>query len=705
MRIGPFRPPRRMTRRGCAASPPPLESLAGDPHLGAELIDGEPFIGRGVASWWRGYSSRTDKAACCTRTTPRWPFQRDTGPVPVSDIEGARAALRKADLAELLGLAECGWVDAKEGVYRLDQPAGAEELVKDVAGFANARTGGLVLVGFSTRKEHDREIIDQARPVPRALVDLDRHRKLIRERVIPPPRGVSVEWIECGDDKGVLFIDVPAQPPACLPYAVAGPTRTANVSRMSVAVPVREADATVWLPQAELQRLLAAGWSATGGPSEQLLADLIEQAVSAARREPPPTPPAPSPALRVGEGEPGWRGPFQQAWNDVTRDGTPIGDPVTKVYAEGPGVVQHFEQHPTTSGWVLCALPHQRPVAVAEEVWQALQRAGSGVPGGDALGAVGLPAPYPQATRKIDTQTVDVDLTGGQWGDGRLLRGLGEEEWRWEPAVRFGMSMTRGAGYWTAERAARQLRLRAIATLPWAEASELAIIPQRRADLEQSLPVSELAGLVTTLSLRRGAALRAADWSRGPNRNALDALSYSSLITAPDARAALAAEVMMALPSSMNSSVVTCAELRVTDPVAWAEALAASGAPIGQDVRLSLEDVAEFFIVAWQTATERLASVVTDDAPAMPWADPPTVELRLSAERRFDTNPAPQPMLAEYIDMSPLGHSDRGQVPEMAVTIIAPPRLDPSDRRTRTREALVYMAQQFGFIEASADQF
>jgi hypothetical protein len=62
-------------------------------------------------------------------------------------------------------------------------------------------------------------------------------------------------------------------------------------------------------------------------------------------------------------------------------------------------------------------------------------------------------------------------------------------------------------------------------------------------------------------------------------------------------------------------------------------------------------------------------------------------------------------MLDEYIDMVPLGRSDRGQVPEMAVTIIAPPRLDPSDRRTRTREALVYMAQQFGFIEASAGQF
>lgn len=77
---------------------------------------------------------------------------------------------------------ECGWLDAKSGIHLLDDPAGAEELVKGVAGFANTTTGGLLLVGFSTRKEHDREILDQVRPVPRALVDLDRHRMLIRER-------------------------------------------------------------------------------------------------------------------------------------------------------------------------------------------------------------------------------------------------------------------------------------------------------------------------------------------------------------------------------------------------------------------------------------------------------------------------------------------------------------------------------------------
>lgn len=192
----------------------------------------------------------------------------------MTDIDGAREALRAGRPEALLGLAESGWLDVKGGIYRLDEPGGPEELAKDVAGFANARTGGLLLVGFTTRRDHDSEIIDQVRPVPRSLVDLDRPRKLIRERVIPAPREVSVEWIDCGVNKGVLVIDVPAQPTARLPHAVAG------VTRESVAVPVREADATAWLPQAEIQRLLAAGWTATGGRQQ---GDLILPRDGAAR--------------------------------------------------------------------------------------------------------------------------------------------------------------------------------------------------------------------------------------------------------------------------------------------------------------------------------------------------------------------------------------------------------------------------------------
>jgi hypothetical protein len=185
----------------------------------------------------------------------------------------------------------------------------------------------LLLVGFSTRKEHDSEILDQVRSATRSLVDLDRYRKLIRERVIPAPREVTVEWVSCGEGKGVLVIDVPTQPPARLPHVVAGPGRSGDAGRVSVAVPVREADATVWLPQAEIQRLLAAGWTATGGPSEESLSGLIRQAVSAAQRESP----APQPGAGIGEGEPGGKGCITRRGMTLMSRRIWIGTPVSAV--------------------------------------------------------------------------------------------------------------------------------------------------------------------------------------------------------------------------------------------------------------------------------------------------------------------------------------------------------------------------------------
>ena len=587
-------------------------------------------------------------------------------------------------------------------MYRLDDPAKALELAKDVAAFANTGTGGMILVGYTTRKDYDREIVDEIRPVRRALVDLDRYRKLIRERVIPAPRGFSVDFVHTDPESGILVIDVPVQPVAMLPHVVPGPAGTAGPSRLSVAVPVREADATVWLPQPEIQRLLAAGWTATGGPSEEYLSSLIQQAVMAARQDLPP----PRPAFQVGEGpEPGWKGPFRQARDDLVKSGAWVGEPISGVYAEGPGVVQHFDPGQSPLGWVICALPRQRPVAVAGDAWHALQEAGAGFPGGEPLSAVGFPAPDPRETRVISAHDASIQLEGGQWGAGALTRAPETGDWRWVPATRLSMNMTRSAAYWTSDRTVQQLRLRAVATFPWANAGDLAIEPRRRLGLEQDLPVSHLAGVVTTLSARRGAALPAGTWQRGPNRNAADALSYSSVISAPGGVTALSAEVMAALPGQMDSSLVACADVRLADLQAWAEALAASGAPRHHDLRLSMEEVAEVLTVAWQTAAERLTSAVAGDPAGMRWAYPPTVELRVIAEARYDGTPARQPELSDYIDLSSLGHSDRDQIREMAVTVTADPQLGPDERRSQARKALTYMARQFGFLDAAEDMF
>src|SRR6266849_9545747 len=61
------------------------------------------------------------------------------------------AALARGDLDRLNGTAECEWLDFKLSPYAVSEEYGKWELAKDVAGFANA-AGGVIVVGFETEK-------------------------------------------------------------------------------------------------------------------------------------------------------------------------------------------------------------------------------------------------------------------------------------------------------------------------------------------------------------------------------------------------------------------------------------------------------------------------------------------------------------------------------------------------------------------------
>lgn len=216
-------------------------------------------------------------------------------------------------------------------------------------------------------------------------------------------------------------------------------------------------------------------------------------------------------------------------------------------------------------------MPDQLPVTVAESVWEALHAAGSGVPDGDVLGALGLPSIEHDNVRSgqlVNDPATVVELRGGRWGTGRLVRADTSRTWTWEPRPGFSLTTTRSAGNWTGGTTPPLLRVRAIATLPSMGNDEREISTAQRREFSSTLPISDLAGAVTILSQRRGVDLRAAQWKPGPNRNARDAAGFSTTIETSDHRSALSSEVMVAVPNAMSSAVVTCAELRVDDLVA-----------------------------------------------------------------------------------------------------------------------------------------
>lgn len=161
--------------------------------------------------------------------------------------------LRQARAADR-GPRECAWLDAKGQPYQLDQPKSAAELAKDVAALANT-SGGVIVIGLRTRREGSSEVIDEVHPVPDKLIDRDRHRKLVRERVFPFVRDFSTWWLPVGDERGLLVIDVPAQASKDKPFIGSGSDGTqAAVDVSSVAVPLRDDDGTHWLSGQELHR-------------------------------------------------------------------------------------------------------------------------------------------------------------------------------------------------------------------------------------------------------------------------------------------------------------------------------------------------------------------------------------------------------------------------------------------------------------------
>ncbi|MER6038310.1 RNA-binding domain-containing protein [Streptomyces sp. NPDC001835] len=596
------------------------------------------------------------------------------------DLEAVRAALRAQKPDLLLEQPEGQWLDAKTVPYELRDPRAVEELAKDVCAFANGG-GGVIVLGIDTRWVDDVEILDHIVPVDRASVDRDQIRKLIRERITPAPRRVGVEWSDDQQGARVLYIDIPAQQADTL-FVVAAPVGKPGAVRTdTVAVPVREADGTHWLARTEIQRLLSAGVAASGMPTAEMLSELLHDAVARSSSAPA--------AVRVGQGLPEWEREMREAYQELAAAG--LGAPTGEAYPHGRAALQDLgHARDGEPGWVLCVAPPHPPVVVAAPVWKAIVTAGRNDAGGDPLEAVGYPV-RPGAGEDgrawvVAADAVRVDLEGGRWGAGRLVRSE-TGGWRWKPAVRLSLEQTRSARWWTSQVPPPQLRLRALVTLPWSDASALEITRARRQDLEQQLPYGALAGAVTMLSTRRGGDLPAARWSAGPHDNSLHAASYTSVIAAPGGWRAVTASAMIALPGVMDSAVVSCVDVLIEDAAAWTAALGGH-----RGVPLDFEEVQDVLFHAWETAAEVLPAVFGDPA-ARRWVAPPTTELRLSAEQ--------SPALPSVVDLlSSLGPSSRGPRHEMAVTITAEPSMRRAERQDLLRRALIHMAQAFGHVHA-----
>jgi hypothetical protein len=442
---------------------------------------------------------------------------------------------------------------------------------------------------------------------------------------------------------------------------------------------------------------LSAGVSSAGGRFEDL-ARVVTQAATQAATE------AASRAvtsasrerehIMVGEGVPGYTRTFASLYNAVG-GGATIGMINGRVHEDGPVVVQYFEASFLPDYMVICAWPSSPPVAMPGSVWDVLRRTG------DGIAALGLPDPDSFADpdkRLVAFDATEVELSGGTWGPGRLLRDSADGSWRWEPKPQVTRSIT-GIHAWYGD-AVGDLRLRAYATLPWRGQSQLTIDKAGRQRLVGALTDCELSKSVAALSAARGAGLAIGAWEMddGGRNQTSSSARYAAVVTDADGRPAVTMNAMVNCPNTMQAVVTTAAEVRV-DLATWSEVLAAAGAR-PHDLRVTLHEALGLFVGAWAAATTVLPLALVSDPTAQLLVGVPRVEFYLEAPSGPDD---PSPDLRKVVDFSAFGERSNVPLPQLMTALIAPVTNDEEARRTWAIRALIDMAQQFGFVNAEAD--
>ena len=173
-------------------------------------------------------------------------------------VELVRAGFARA----VVELAEGPWLEGKGKPYRLGEEAQKWELAKDVASFANAEGGGVIVIGARTERKERGDVITIVKDIPLDMIDAERYRRVIRTWVRPFVEGLEVRGIDHGDGRGVAFIHVPPQDDDLKPFVVKGILRRGRVETSYVSVPIRDGEGTAIAHVSEIQELLRAGRSA-----------------------------------------------------------------------------------------------------------------------------------------------------------------------------------------------------------------------------------------------------------------------------------------------------------------------------------------------------------------------------------------------------------------------------------------------------------
>jgi hypothetical protein len=129
--------------------------------------------------------------------------------------------IRGGHVAALLGQPEGDWLEAKSQHADLATEVGKIRLAQWVSQFANARDGGVVVLGLATKNRGSGDVITRVTPLPRESGIRRKYVQVLDSKVIPPIEDLRVEVIAHGGDD-LLLIEVPPQSEENKPFLVHG---------------------------------------------------------------------------------------------------------------------------------------------------------------------------------------------------------------------------------------------------------------------------------------------------------------------------------------------------------------------------------------------------------------------------------------------------------------------------------------------------
>lgn len=173
---------------------------------------------------------------------------------------------------DLIGMAECEWLDFKKDPYHLESDRGKFELCKDVAALANSQ-GGLVVCGITTVKQGNlaQETAAKCAPFPQSRADIDRYIDTTNE-YLRPRVNTQFRWyhhFEGGVESTNCYLVIEIDPiPEARRYMIVRRVLSDKDRFVDgLVIPVRHGDRTVYLPSEEVYQLVNEGVRAREFPN------------------------------------------------------------------------------------------------------------------------------------------------------------------------------------------------------------------------------------------------------------------------------------------------------------------------------------------------------------------------------------------------------------------------------------------------------